>query len=163
MSADAAGDPAGVVAALRQRSESVAMAESLTGGSLCSALVAIAGSSEVVRGGIVAYAPDLKTALLGVPAELIDRVGTVSAETAAAMAHGGRRRLASTYGLATTGVAGPEPVEGKPVGLVFCACAGPRGVRVRRLELSGDRTAVRTAAVAAGLALLGEWLRTPRE
>ena len=98
-----------VIDALREQGGTVATAESLTGGLLCATLVGVPGASDVVRGGVVAYAADLKASLLGVPQELVDEVGTVADQTAAAMAQGVRERLGARYGLATTGVAGPTP------------------------------------------------------
>lgn len=148
-----------VVAALRDHTATVSTAESLTAGMLCATLVDVPGASEVVRGGIVAYSADLKAELLGVPEDLLARVGTVDAETAAAMATGGRRRLGSSFAVATTGVAGPDPVEGKPVGLVFVAVAGPGGCDTRRLRVRGDRAAVRAGAVRGALDLLLDALR----
>lgn len=147
-----------VIDALRARTATVACAESLTGGSLCATLVSVPGASEVVRGGVVAYAADLKTTLLGIPAETLTRVGTVAADTAVAMATGARDRLGSTFGLATTGVAGPDRSEGKPVGLVFVALAGPGGTEVRSHQLAGDRAGIRNGAIADALALLREVL-----
>lgn len=147
-----------VIDALRDRGASLVTAESLTGGLLCATLVDVAGASEVVRGSVVAYAADLKTSLLGVPEETLSRVGTVAAETAIAMAAGARDRLGSTFGLATTGVAGPDGTEGKPVGTAFVAVVGPAVAEVRRLQLSGDRADIRSGAAAGALALLREVL-----
>lgn len=142
------------VAALRAAGASVATAESLTGGLVCATLVSVPGASDVVRGGVVAYAPDLKSTLLGVDPALIVERGTVDADVAAAMAHGARDRLDATYGLATTGVAGPDPSEGKAAGTVHIAVAGPGGVETALLALSGDREAIREGTVAALLSLL---------
>jgi nicotinamide-nucleotide amidase len=111
------------------------------------------GASLVLLGGVVAYAPRVKVALLGVPAELIDRVGTVHPDVAIAMAEGVRARLGATWGLSTTGVAGPGPAEGKPAGTVHVAVAGPSGTATRALELKGDRAAVRSGAVREVLLL----------
>ncbi len=112
------------IAALTARGQTIAVAESLTGGLVAAALTAVPGASAVVRGGVVAYATDLKAELLGVPADLLERYGAVHPEVAAAMAAGVRDRLRAGYGLATTGVAGPDPAEGKPVGTVYIAVAG---------------------------------------
>ena len=154
------------VAALGAAGASVATAESLTGGLLCATLVSVPGASTVVRGGVVAYAPDLKSTLLGVDPALIAERGTVDADVAAAMARGARDRLGATYGLSTTGVAGPDPSEGKPAGTVHVAVAGPSGVRTQLLALSGDRDAIRQGTVAALLSMLvatlGEETRTVR-
>lgn len=145
---------ADVVDALRAAGATVATAESLTGGLVCATLVSVPGASDVVRGGVVAYAAELKTELLGVDAELIAKRGTVDADVAAQMAAGVRERLGATYGLATTGVAGPDASEGKPAGTVHVAVAGPGGPVTRLLSLSGNREIVRTETVAALLSLL---------
>ncbi len=155
------GDAAAVVAQLRRHGRTVAAAESLTGGLLCAALVAVPGASDVVRGGLVAYAADLKASLLDVSADLLERVGTVAVETAEAMAEGARHRFGADIGVATTGVAGPDQVEGKPVGLAFVALAGHDGSQLRRLQLEGDREAVRLGAVNGALTLLLEALASP--
>lgn len=149
------GSLAGVVVdALRERSATIATAESLTGGLVCATLVEIPGASDVVRGGVVAYAPDVKTTALDVPADLVDRVGTVDPTVARAMAEGARRRLDATYAVSTTGVAGPDPSEGKPVGTVHVALAGPAGVVDRAYIFDGDREAIRRQASRAALDLL---------
>ena len=103
---------------------------------------------------MVAYATELKSELLGVDAALLARSGPVDPDVAAAMAAGARRRLRATWGLATTGVAGPDPQDGHPPGVCFVAVAGPAGTEVEALALAGDRAAVRAAAVAAALGLL---------
>ncbi|HTT52446.1 MAG TPA: nicotinamide-nucleotide amidohydrolase family protein [Streptosporangiaceae bacterium] len=146
-----------VVARLAARQQQIAVAESLTGGLLAAALASVPGASVVFRGGIVAYATDLKASLLGVDQALLDRCGAVSAETARAMAEGVRARLGATFGLATTGVAGPDPAEGKPVGTVYVAAAGgdtARRAQVRRLGLAGSRNDIRGQTVTQALALL---------
>jgi nicotinamide-nucleotide amidase len=169
--ADAAGagapDPlaAEIIGLLTARGETVAAAESLTGGLVTAALTSVPGSSAAVLGGIVSYATSLKAELLGVPAELLAAQGPVDPEVAAAMAEGVRGRLGASYGLATTGVAGPGPADGKPAGTVFVAVAGPAGrggggrARVSGLELPGGRAAVRAATVQAVLTLLVTELR----
>jgi nicotinamide-nucleotide amidase len=136
------------------RGETVATAESLTGGLVAAALTSVPGSSAAVRGGIVSYATDVKASLLGVPADLLERHGAVHGAVAEAMAQGARDRLGATVGVATTGVAGPDPAEGKPVGMVFVAAAGPGGVACRELALTGDREAIRAATVESVLGLL---------
>ena len=136
------------------RDETVATAESLTGGLVAAALTSVPGSSAAVRGGVVAYATELKAALLGVPAELLERYGAVHGAVAEAMAEGTRDRLGASIGVATTGVAGPDPAEGKPVGTVFVAVAGPGGLATRQLALSGDREEIRAATVESVLGLL---------
>jgi nicotinamide-nucleotide amidase len=110
---------------LADRSASVATAESLTGGLLGARLTNMPGSSATFRGGVVAYATDLKAGLLDVPRDLLAAHGAVHADVAAAMARGVRERLGATYGLAVTGVAGPEPQDGHSVGTVHLSVAGP--------------------------------------
>jgi nicotinamide-nucleotide amidase len=148
-----------LVRVLIERGETLAVVESLTGGLLAATLVEIAGVSAVFRGGLVVYAPDLKASLAGVPPDLLAARGAVDLDVAVALAEGGRVRCAADWALATTGVAGPDPQDGKPVGLVFVAVAGPGGSAVRRLSLPGDRAAVRAGAVTAAVDLLAEQLR----
>jgi nicotinamide-nucleotide amidase len=134
--------------------QTIGTAESLTGGLVAAALTSVPGASAVFRGGIVAYAADLKVSLLGIPAELLDRVGTVHQDVALAMAHGARERLGAAVGLATTGVAGPDPADGQPVGAVHIAVSTPtRSVHVP-LALGGARADIREATVAHVLRLL---------
>ncbi len=146
--------PGVVQALLGSAGATVGVAESLTGGLLGAALSELPGSSAGFRGGLVVYATDLKGSLAGVPAEVLSAHGAVSPETAAALAEGARTRLGATYGLALTGVAGPDEQEGKPVGTVHAAVAGPRGVTTASRRLPGDRERVRVLAVAMGLDLL---------
>lgn len=136
----------------------VAVAESLTGGLLGATLTSVAGSSRTFRGGVIAYATDLKARLLDVPGPLLDAEGPVSAHVAAAMAAGVRDRLDASFGVALTGVAGPDPQDGNPPGTVFVAVAGPGDGQVRELTLSGDRRDVRSAAVDAAIDLLRDLL-----
>jgi nicotinamide-nucleotide amidase len=151
---------AAVVHALKDGGQTLAAVESLTGGLLAARLVDIAGVSAVFRGGLVVYATELKATLAGVPRELLDERGPVDPDVAVALAAGGRARCGADWGLATTGVAGPEPQDGKPVGLVYVASSGPDGDRVRRLDLGGGREAVREGAVEAAFALLAEQLHS---
>lgn len=148
--------PEAAVDALREAGLTVAAAESLTGGLVCSTLVAVPGASDVVRGGVVAYAADLKAVLLGVDTGHLATYGTVDRGTAEQMAAGVRTRCRSDVGLATTGVAGPDRSEGKPAGTVFVAVADGSGVVSRELTLDGDRQRVRAGTVEAVLALLIE-------
>jgi nicotinamide-nucleotide amidase len=147
-------DTAAVVRALLERGQTLAVAESLTGGLLAATLVEIPGVSAVFRGGLVVYATELKHTLAGVSQELLDERGPVDPDVALALAEGARQRCVSDWGLATTGVAGPDPQDGKPVGMVFVAVAGPGGASVRELRLTGSRTGIRAATVASALALL---------
>lgn len=143
-----------LVAELVEHAETVAVAESLTGGLLTSAFIDVPGASAVMRGGVIAYATDLKAALLGVDPDLLTREGAVHHEVALQMAAGVRQRLSATYGLATTGVAGPDPQDGKPPGLVFVAVGGVAAEE----RVEGDRVAVRRSAVLIALELLGAQL-----
>ncbi|WP_205800794.1 CinA family protein [Micromonospora thermarum] len=153
------GSPAaGVVHSLVERQQTLATVESLTGGLLAAAIVEIAGVSSVYRGGLVVYATELKSGLAGVPEDLVAERGPVDPDVAVALAEGGRRRCGADWALATTGVAGPEPQDGKPVGLVYVAVAGPSGSAVRELDLDGGRDHVRSAAVVEALRLLAERL-----
>ena len=131
-------------------------AESLTGGALASALVDIPGSSKAFRGGVVAYATELKATLLGVDRAGLDSAGPVRAEVALAMARGVRDRLGSTYGLATTGVAGPDPADGVAPGTAFVAVSGPDAGADMALALAvlGGRDRVRRMVVIHALDLL---------
>ena len=142
-----------LVGLLKDRGETLATAESLTGGLVGGALTDVPGVSAVYRGGVVVYATDLKAKLAGVPEDLLAAVGPVHPDTAAALAAGVRERLEATYGLATTGVAGPDPQAGIEAGTVYVAAAGPGSVQVRKLQLTGDRAAVRRASVLAVLEL----------
>ena len=144
---------------LVERGETLAVAESLTAGLLGGAVTEVPGSSATFRGGVIAYATDLKETLAGVPGPLLDAEGPVSPHVAAAMAAGVRDRLGATYGVALTGVAGPDPQDGNPPGTLFVAVAGPDGGQVRELTVPGDRAAVRQGAVVAALDLLHSVLR----
>jgi len=143
-----------VIARLTAAGATVAVAESLTAGLVGAALTEVAGSSAVFRGGLLVYATDLKASLAGVPQAVLDEHGAVSARTAEALAEGVRARLGATYGLALTGVAGPDPQEGHPPGTVHVAVAGPDRTVSRSLRLPGGRARVRLLAVTAGLDLL---------
>lgn len=147
-----------VVARLRARGATVAAAESLTGGLLCDALVCVPGASRVLGGGVVAYTAAAKRDVLGVPAPVLDQHGTVSPVTAEAMAHRARALFGTDWGVATTGVAGPEPSEGHPVGTVYVALVGEELALVRALTLRGSRPRIRIEAVGHALALVEEAL-----
>jgi nicotinamide-nucleotide amidase len=148
-----------VVHELVERQQTLAVAESLTGGLLAATIVEIPGVSSVFRGGLVVYATDLKHSLADVPQGLLDERGAVDPDVALALAQGVRQRCGSDWGLATTGVAGPEPQDGKPVGMVFVAAAGPDRATVQELRLAGSRADIRTATVTSVLSLLVAELR----
>ena len=142
---------------LAGRGESLAVAESCTGGALGGRITGRPGSSRYFRGGVIGYADDVKEELLGVPSSMLARHGAVSAEVAAAMAEGVRAACRATYGLSVTGVAGPEGgTPEKPVGLVYLGCSGPAGTRVSRERLPGDRGGVRAHSTTRALHLLRE-------
>lgn len=149
-------DLAALVAALRAAGATVAGAESLTGGLVGATLTSVPGSSQVYRGGVISYATDLKVSLLGVPPSLVAAYGVVSAECAAAMARGVRSLTGSTYGLSTTGVAGPGAQAGVAAGTAYVGVCGPSGIRTQALSLAGDRETVRRGCVAAVLSALSE-------
>lgn len=165
---------AALIATLSARGETVAAAESLTAGLVCATLARVPGASAALRGGLVVYATELKTALAGVDAALLAEHGAVHPEVAAQLAEGARDRCGATWGLGLTGVAGPSPQDGVAPGTVYVGLAGPRlpGARVvepptrggasfvtvRTLALSGDRDLIRTESVRAAFALLGEHL-----
>ena len=143
-----------VLARCRERGLRLATAESCTGGLIAARLTDVPGSSDVLAGGIVAYANDVKTEALGVPGPLIAAHGAVSAEVAAAMALGVRERLGVDVGIAATGVAGPGGgSEAKPVGLVQLHVSTPDAERGDEFSFPGDREAIRTRATVAALHL----------
>jgi nicotinamide-nucleotide amidase len=156
-------DPMTLAAALQAelfgRSLMLATAESLTGGRVGDVLSAAPGASDTYLGGVISYATEVKQQVLGVPGEVVDEHGVVSAECAAAMASGVRDLLGADYGVSTTGVAGPTTQEGKPVGLVFVGVAGPRGVRTERFDFDGERPEIREQAMRAAIDVALEVVR----
>ncbi|MFK4730075.1 nicotinamide-nucleotide amidohydrolase family protein [Agromyces mediolanus] len=141
-----------LVAALAARGLRLAVAESLTGGLLAAELIRIPGASAVVNGGVVAYATPLKHRLLGVDAGLLAAEGAVHPEVARQMARGARSALAvdgrdAELGIATTGVAGPDPQDGRAPGTVFLGVSSDAGDRAVELRLAGDRAAIRAETV----------------
>jgi len=153
-----------LIAELTRLGMTIAVAESLTGGLVVAELVGVPGASAVVRGGVVAYATELKSTLLGVDAELLAARSPVDPEVARQMAEGVRRRLGSDgrpadIGLATTGVAGPERQGGHPVGEVWLGLAMDGMVEARGLTLGGDRASIRTATVSESLMFVMERLQ----
>ena len=150
-----------VLDALRDRGMTLAVAESLTGGALSAAIVAVPGASDVLNGTVVAYATPVKSSLLGVDPELLAASGPVDPDVARQMATGARMALAvdgrpADAGVATTGVAGPTPQGGQPVGTVYVGVSVGERLLSRRFLLPGDRAAIRAATVEAALALLLE-------
>ena len=145
----------------RSRGLTLATAESCTGGLVAARLTSVPGSSDVFRGAVVAYADDVKEESLGVPSDVLETYGAVSAESAEAMAQGVRERLNVDVAVAVTGIAGPGGgSEEKPVGLVFAHAIGPDGDRSVRTELPGDREMIRGRATAASLHLVRRLLES---
>lgn len=158
-SAPAASEPQGydATALVRLATDlgvTVGTAESLTGGAVASQIVTVAGASGCLEGGVVSYSHAVKKRVLGVPGDLLKRVSAVDPDVALAMARGARRALGVDWAVSTTGVAGPEPHDGHPVGTVFVAVSGPGGEAVEHLTLTGDRAAVREASVARAIDML---------
>ncbi|MCZ4095485.1 CinA family protein [Streptomyces sp. So13.3] len=149
-----------VLRLLDGRGLTLAVAESLTGGLLAAELTSVPGASRTFRGSVTAYATELKHVLLGVDAALLADRGAVDPQVALEMAEGVRSRLEADWGVATTGVAGPDPQDGQPVGTVYVAVAGPGGSAVDPLRLEGSRSGIRAASVTAALALLERSLTT---
>jgi nicotinamide-nucleotide amidase len=138
----------------RKRGLTLATAESCTGGLVAARLTAVPGYSDVTLGGIVAYGNEVKVAELGVPPELIEAHGAVSAEVAEAMAKGVRERLGADVGISVTGVAGPGGgTDEKPVGLVFYHAETPDGGRGASFSFPGDRDSIRRRSTVASLHL----------
>jgi competence/damage-inducible protein CinA-like protein len=151
-----------VLSLLRERGLTLGTAESCTGGLVAARLTEVPGSSEVFRGAIVAYANEVKAAQLGVGDEVLAEHGAVSAETAAAMAHGARAALGVSVAVSVTGIAGPDGgTEEKPVGLVYLHVTGPDGELARRLDFPGDRETIRTRAAVAALHLVRRLVTNP--
>ncbi|MFG3318703.1 CinA family protein [Streptomyces sp. NPDC048171] len=153
---------ADVVRLLTVRGEILAVAESLTGGMVASEITSVPGASKAFRGSVTAYATELKREILGVDGSLLAARGAVDAQVAAQMAAGARTFLGADWGIATTGVAGPDAQDGQPVGTVFVAVDGPTGAadgsagggKVEALRLNGDRAEIRMESVRSVLALL---------
>lgn len=148
-----------IVSTLTARNETLSIAESLTGGALTSAIVDVSGASHILKGSIIAYSIDIKVRELSVPQDLIERDGAVSEEVALKMAEGIRSRMATTWSIASTGVAGPGAHHGIPAGTVWLAFVGPTIEETVKLALDGDRSAVRRGAVESALGVFARILR----
>lgn len=145
---------------LRARKETLAVAESLTGGTVARLLTEHAGSSEYFLASAVTYSDESKSVLAGVRAETIEQFGAVSEETCTEMAHGIRRRVGATYGIATTGIAGPGGATAhKPVGLTFIGVAWEGGSQIKRVMYVGNRSTIRDRAAHGALWLLYDRLQ----
>jgi nicotinamide-nucleotide amidase len=153
-----------VLALCRSRGLRLATAESCTGGLVAARLTDVPGSSDVFVGAVVAYADEVKHAELGVPAEVLERHGAVSPETAAAMAAGVRERLGVDVAVSVTGVAGPDGgSEEKPVGLVYFHAVAPGGERAWTFDFPGDRAAIRRRSAVTALHLVRRLLTQNRD
>lgn len=153
------GTPAeDLVETLQDSDATVATAESLTGGRLAARVTNVPGSSGVFLGGVVSYWTQVKVDVLGVSQETVDEYGVVSAECAREMAEGVRRLMKSTYGVSTTGVAGPQRQEDEPVGTVFIGIAGPDRTEAVPLDLSGDRFTIQEASVDEAVSALADMI-----
>lgn len=150
----AAETAATVVSAAVRSGLTVATAESLTAGLVAATLANTPGASAMLQGGVVAYQNSVKAGILGVPEELLASVGSVDGGVAEAMADGARRACAADVGISTTGVAGPEPHDGKDVGTVFIGVASALGVASFEYSFDGDRQSIREQACDAALARL---------
>ena len=148
----------------RERGLTLATAESCTGGLVAARLTSVAGSSAVFVGGVVAYADRVKARELGLPADILERHGAVSAETAAAMARGARERLGTDLAVSVTGIAGPDGgSDEKPVGLVYLHAEGPGGPRSADFVFPGDRESIRRRAAVTALHLVRRLLAQSRD
>ena len=147
-----------VVDSLRSRGETVSTAESLTAGAVSSAIVSVAGASDVFVGGVTAYRDEIKISHLSIDPALIEEHTSVSEYVAIAMARGAINSFGTTWGIGTTGVAGPNPLDGHPVGAVWVAIEGPVCQTIE-LSLSGERESVRNAATASAIATFARILR----
>ena len=143
-----------LIGALSEKGETVATAESLTGGLVAALLTSVPGSSAVVRGGLVVYATPLKHELAGVDAGLLAEHGPVHPDVAAQLADGARKACGATWGIGLTGVAGPDPQDGVEPGVVHIGVSGPDAAEVRTIGFDGNRHQVRAAAVRTALDLL---------
>ncbi|CAB4671578.1 MAG: nicotinamide-nucleotide amidohydrolase family protein [Actinobacteria bacterium] len=147
-----------IINTLKERGQTLCVAESLTGGGLGQALTSVPGSSDVFLGGLIAYSQMVKEELLKVPQELIREHGVVSEEVAAAMAEGAQSIFSATWAIATTGVAGPGPHDGVAAGSVWLAFSGPAPASTE-LAIDGDRTVVRNATISSAISTFSRILR----
>ena len=143
-----------IVQLLKQRTETITCAESITGGALTSEIVSVPGASHVLKGSIIAYSSEVKIKELAVAPELIAEFGVVSEEVAVAMARGAKEKFNATWAVALTGVAGPGASHDIPAGTVWLALLGPNLKETVKLELAGDREMVRRGAVESAVGVL---------
>jgi len=148
-----------IIETLKARGETVSVAESLTGGGLGHALTQVPGASQVFLGGIIAYTADVKVNFLGVPRATIDQFTVVSEEVAVAMADGAREKIRTTWGISTTGIAGPGDYMGVREGTVWIAISGPIN-QTLQLTLDGGRDGVRQGAISSAIGNFARILTT---
>jgi nicotinamide-nucleotide amidase len=139
-----------VIAALVDRGQTLAVAESVTAGGLGSAITSTPGASQVFLGGVIAYSNEVKINILGVDAAIIEKFSVVSEEVANAMADAVRAKFGTTWGIATTGIAGPGDYQGIPEGTVWVAIRGPVNQTIQ-LQLDSGREAIRTGAISSAI------------
>lgn len=149
-----------IVALLKKKNKQIAVAESLTGGMLTDKLISVEGASSVCRGGIISYDTTVKQDLLGVSKDLIQNKGTISEECALVMAENVREKLNASIGISCTGVAGPDEVEGKPVGMVYIAICDDTGEKlVEKFNFQGNRNSIRRRTALKSLEILFKYLK----
>ena len=148
-----------IVDLLRRRGETLAVAESLTGGGVGVAITAVPGASDVFVAGIIAYQPEVKESFLKVPHSMIADFGVVSEEVAVAMADSARELFGATWAISTTGVAGPGPADGQKAGTVWVAIRGPIN-QSTQLQIDGEREIVRNATVESAITTFARILGT---
>ena len=157
--ADVASMEEVVLGLLKEKGLTMGTAESCTGGLVAKRLTDLSGASAVFRGGVVSYTNEVKAGVLGVPQELLDEFGAVSAQVAQAMAQGARKVLGCDLAVSLTGVAGPDPDDrGNPVGLIYVALDTPEGTRVRELHLINGRARIRTVAATNAFDMVRRYL-----
>jgi nicotinamide-nucleotide amidase len=139
-----------VIAALVARGQTLSVAESVTAGGLGSAITSTPGASQVFLGGVIAYSNEVKVNILGVDGALIEKYNVVSEEVANAMADAVRAKFGTTWGIATTGIAGPGDYQGIPEGTVWVAIRGPVNQTIQ-LQLDSGREAIRTGAISSAI------------
>ena len=145
--------PKQLLAVLKARDETLTGAESLTGGLVADTIVGVPGASAVFKEAFVTYCDEAKARTLGVPEEVLSSEGAISAACAKAMAEGAAKAAAADMAYATTGNAGPDAAEGKPVGLVYIAACYRGRTQVKELRLCGDRAGIRAQSAQEALAL----------
>lgn len=147
-----------LLSCLKERGLTIGSCESFTAGLFCASLASLNGASEVLKGGIVSYASEIKKTVVGVDEKIIERFGVISGECADEMAVKAKKLLACDVCVSFTGNAGPAAMEGKPAGLVYCAIAYEEKVRVYELLIEEERNKVRHEAVKFAAGKIVEWL-----